>query len=193
MTETYNGEGYKIEVNKDNASVFKVYDENNQILEEIQCIAGLVAEKYLPASKVSELRAICERIFKDDLDKLQEIYYAQSGNERFFSENFDRISMVVKIKKSFSKEIQNKIKQEISDMVKSESNKSMPVSISGNKLDIMFMVDPLGYLKSFKKLYNDIKRDDNYSLVNQALELGEAIDKIYMTALKVLEIADKYN
>lgn len=189
--EFFNAEGYKIEITKDSSSVFKVSTMDGQVLEDVQSIAGLVEAKYLPASRVTDLKQQLDRTFSSELNALQGLYYSHIDSEQFFSRYFEGITFVYKIAKNYSKEVQKKITDEVSNIVKTDS-KTFPVYMEDNKLKVIFLVNPYDYLKSFKTLYDKIIRDGNYSVINQATELIIALDKIYSTTLKIMEIADKY-
>lgn len=183
--------GYKIEVSAD-GDVFKIYLSNGQLLESIQSISELIQNKYLPASRVNELRQVTDKVFAQDLTRLQELYYNHQNNNEFFSKHFEGINFVYKINSNISKDIRNKLKVELNDLIMSEFNIPLPIYIEGNKVNIVFKVNPYGYLKSFKNMYNDMLINGNYSFNKQTLELAEAIDKIYVVSLKAMDIIEKH-
>ncbi len=160
-------------------------------MEDVQSIAGLVESKYIPTSRVMELKQQVDSSFSNELNTLQGLYFTHVDSEQFFNKYFQDITMVYKIGKVYSKEVQKKIVDEVSAVVKIEL-KQMPVYVEDNKLNVIFTVSPSGYLKSFKTLYDKIIRDGNYSLIAQATELAMAVDRIYGVALRIQEIADKY-
>jgi hypothetical protein len=187
--------GYKIEINAENngGNIFKVYMPDGSLISNIDSIHDLIQNKYLSASKANELRKMAEDIFSEDLNRIQEIYYSYEDNDNHYFDNiFQGINMVCKLSNNINNDIKGKIKNEISELLLTEFNKNFPIYIEGNRINIVFSVNPHSYLKAFKNMHNNIFRDGNYSFIKQSLELGEAIDKMNIVALKILDIVEKY-
>ena len=189
---TSNEMGYTIEVSdKSNVmGIYKVYMPDGSLVASIDSIHDLVQNKYLSASKVNEVKGMTEKIYANDINKIQELYYGQENNNVYINNAFQGINMVCKLKGS--KEDFKKVKSEISELLLAEfDGKFFPMYIEGNKLNIVFSINPSNYLKAFKKMYNNLFIEGNYSYIEQILELGEAINKINIVALKIMDIVEK--
>lgn len=193
MFDTYEANSYKIEIVKNNGGAFKVYNDDGTLLETVSSIKELVAEKYIITDDVQDIKSQCEEIFKEDLSKLQHAYFLYQDKSGFFSRYFKDITFTYKLSKTFSKEIHKKIIEEIQDYINSKiSGKHLPITVTSNKLEVIFTVNPNSYLKSFNSMYDKIMVDGNYSLIDQALEMITAVDFIYDISINIMEIADKY-
>jgi len=184
--------GYIIEVSdKSNIGIYKVYMPDGSLVASIDSISDLVQNNYLSASNVKTIREITENIYANDINKIQELYYGHENNNNIYINNvFQGINMVCKLKGN--KEDFKKVKHEISELLLAEfDGKFFPIYIEGNKLNIVFSINPSNYLKAFKKMYNNLFIEGNYSYINQMLELGEAINKINIVALKIMDIVEK--
>ena len=179
--------GYKIEVSAE-GKPFRVSMPDGTLIESVQSISELIQGRYLPSSKVDELHEQAHKIFAEDIEKMKELNTKHEESGIFFSEHFADISMVSKINSSDAESVKN----EISAMLDEEFDTQLPIYVEGNKLNIVFKCSPMAYLKAFNGLYDRMVIEGNYSVRKQALELAESVDKIYITALKVLDIIDKY-
>jgi hypothetical protein len=189
---TSNEMGYTIEVSdKSNVmGIYKVYMPDGSLVANIDSISDLVQNKYLSASKVNEVKDITEKIYANDIIKIQELYYGQENNNIYINNAFQGINMVCKLKGN--KEDFKKVKDEVSELLLAEfDGKFFPMYIEGNKLNIVFSINPSNYLKAFKKMYNNLFIEGNYSYIEQILELGEAINKINIVTLKIMDIVEK--
>jgi hypothetical protein len=189
---TSNEMGYTIEVSdKSNVmGIYKVYMPDGSLVASIDSIHDLVQNKYLSASKVNEVKDMTDKIYADDINKIQELYYGQDNNNIYINNAFQGINMVCKLKGN--KEDFKKVKDEVSELLLAEfDGKFFPMYIEGNKLNIVFSINPSNYLKAFKKMYNNLFIEGNYSYIEQILELGEAINKINIVALKIMDIVEK--
>jgi len=193
MFDSFETESYKIEIVKNNGGAFKVYNIDGTLMETVSSIKELVAEKYIVTDQVAELKTQCEEIFKEELSQLQHAYFLYQDKSGFFSKYFKDITFTYKLSKTFSKEIHKKIIEEIQTYITSIiSDKHLPISVNENKLEVIFTVNPNSYLKSFNAMYDKIMVDGNYSLIDQALEMIQAVDFIYDVSVNIMEIADKY-
>jgi hypothetical protein len=162
------------------------------LLESVQSISNLIQNKYLSASKVNDLRSITDKIFAEDLNRLQELYFNHRDDNEFFTKHFEGINFTYKINSKLSKDERNKLQAELSELIQSEFATALPIYIEGNRINIVFKVNPYSYLKSFKIMYSNLLREGNYSFNKQILGLAESIDKIYIVTLKAIEIIEKY-
>lgn len=193
MFDTFEAEGYKIEITKGNGGVFKVYSPDGSLIEIVPSIKELISEKYIATENVQELKNKCEEILDEELTMLQQAYFLYSDKKGFFSKYFNDITFTYKLSKTFSKEIHKKIIEEIREYIdKKITGKHLPISITNKKLEIMFTVNPNSYLKSFNQMYDKIFLDGNYTLIEQALEMIQGIDFIYDITINVMDIVDKY-
>lgn len=195
MFDSITTEEYKIDVNKDKTSVFTVYSiKDDIIIEQVQSIRELVNEKYLPSSRRSEIEDITNNIFVEELKQLKDFHYSFGEDEkRFFNKYFEGINLVYKIGKTFSKEIQKKIIDEITELTgKTFEGERIPTYMEDNKVNVIFKVNPLDYLKEFDRLYEKIISDGNYSIIFRALEFATIVDKVHKSANDIMSIVDKY-
>jgi len=194
MTEVFDtGLGYRIEIASDTANVFSVMDSAGQILEQVQSIGDLVADKYITTDKINELKAICDKVFGEQIAQIQNGYFVYQNETGFFNKFFKDIVFTYKLNKTFSKEVHKKITEEIRELVSSKvADKHLPVSITDNKLEVIFTVNPVSYLKTFNALYDKIMVDGNYSVISQAQSMIQAVDFLHDIALGIMAIADTY-
>jgi len=194
MTEVFDtGIGFRIEIASGTASVFTVMDSQGQMLEQVQSISDLVADKYITTDKISELKGICDRVFSSEIAQLQNGYFVYQNETEFFNKFFRDIVFTYRLNKTFSKEIHKKMLEDIRSLITSKiSDKHLPVSISDNKLEVIFTVNPVSYLKTFNALYDKIMVDGNYSVIMQALEMIQAVDFLHDLAIGIMQIADNY-
>jgi hypothetical protein len=194
MTEVYQtGTGYKIEIASGTASVFTIMDMSGQVLEQVQSINDLIAEKYIAPSAINEIKDVCSRIFNLEISQLQSAYFTYQGEDKFFSKFFQDITFSYKLNKQYPKEIQKKLIDDIRELITSKVvDKHLPISITDNKLEVMFTVSPVAFLKSFNMMYSKVMVDGNYSVINNALELISAVDLIHDISVGIMQIVDGY-
>jgi hypothetical protein len=194
MTEVFDtGIGYKIEVASGEANVFTVMDTSGQYLESVQSIGDLVADKYITTDKIGELKGICDRVFGTEIAQLQNGYFVYQNETEFFNKFFRDIVFTYRLNKTFSKEIHKKMVDDIRMLIASKvSDKHLPISIADNKLEVIFTVNPVSYLKTFNTLYDKIMVDGNYSVISQALEMIQAVDFLHDLSIGIMTIADQY-
>lgn len=194
MTEVFDtGIGFRIEIASGEANVFTVMDISGQYLESVQSIGDLVAEKYITTDKIGELKGICDRVFGAEIAQLQNGYFVYQGETEFFNRFFRDIVFTYRLNKMYSKEIYKKMVDDIRTLIASKvANKHLPISVADNKLEVIFTVNPVSYLKTFNALYDKVMVEGNYSVISQALEMIQAVDFIHDLSIGIMQIADSY-
>lgn len=173
------GAGYKIVIYKDKA-MFELQDEQGNLIEYYNSIADLEQDKKITKDKVAELRELCESTYSEELKEINAVIYSIRNKMDFFSKYFKDTTFSMKLGKNTPKGVYKTIVDKVKQIVASEINEHVPVSVADGKIEVIFRISPISTLRTFEDLYDKIIKHGNFSVVSQALDFIRDIEQLYM-------------